>query len=205
MQRFAKTNLVGIVLAQLLLKGEVVAVPTETAYGLLADALNSRAVAKVVRLKGRSESKPIALVAGSLTQVECYFRMSSSERRLARKFWPGALTLLLKPKRKFPAAIAGLGGRVGVRVPASVWLRQLILVCGRPLTATSANRASGKTPYSAAAVVRQLTPRGLKYLVDGGTLPRRATSTVALVNRGTLTVVRVGAITEASLRRVLHS
>lgn len=183
--------------------GQVVAAPTETAYGLLADALDRRAVKAVVKLKGRNGRKPIALIAGSLAQVERYFHLSQTERQLAHKFWPGALTLLLKPRCKFSRALVGEGGRVGVRVPGVAWLRQLAQSCGRPLTATSANRAGGRTPYSTSAVVRQLSSRGLTHVVDGGVLPRRATSTVALLNRGTLTIVRAGAISEARLKRAL--
>lgn len=192
------------VLIELWRVGEVVAAPTETAYGLLADATNASAVRQVVALKGRSERKPIALIAGSLTQVERFFILSAAERRLARTFWPGALTLLLKSRRTFPKPIIGPGGRVGVRVPASAWLRRLVQFLGRPLTATSANRADRPTLYSSAAVVRQLAPRGLAYVVDGGVLPRRAISTVALVNRGTLTIVRAGAVSERRLRRALQ-
>ncbi len=181
----------------------VVAAPTETAYGLLADATSERAVRAVVRLKGRSDKKPIALIAADLKMVRRYFRLTSGELRLAKKFWPGPLTLLLKPKRKFPRVIVGPGGYVGVRIPASAWLRKLITAYGKPLTATSANRAGGLTPYSATAVVRQLKPRGLKYLVDGGTLQRRSTSTVALVVGHRLTVLREGAIPRVKLKRVL--
>lgn len=190
-------------LRNLLRKGMVVAAPTETAYGLLADALGAEAVKAVVKLKGRSEQKPIALMAADVPMVRRYFKLAGAEVQLAKQFWPGALTLLLKPKRKFPRAIIGKAGRVGVRIPASPWLRRLVQACGRPLTATSANQAGGKTAYSAATVVRQLKSRGLLYVVDGGSLPHRATSTVALISRGTLTIVRQGAISEARLKRAL--
>ncbi len=193
-------------LVRLLRAGQVVAAPTETAYGLLADATNTRAVREVLRLKGRkgrNKRKPIALVAADLSMVRRYFRMTSGELQLARAFWPGPLTLLLQPRRKFPPSVIGKVGRVGVRVPRSTWLRSLLKRYGKPLTATSANRASGPTPYSAVSVIRQLARPGLCYLVDGGRLPRRPTSTVVTFRQGKLHVVREGAIPSSKPRRVL--
>lgn len=192
-------------LASLVRAGAIVAAPTETAYGLLADASNKRAVTAVVRLKGRESNKPIALVASDLRMVQRFFRMTMSDLCLAKKFWPGALTILLVPKRRWPKSVTGAGRRVGVRVPGNAWLRRLIKEAGTPLTATSANRAGGPTPYSAAAVVRQLGKRGLKHLVDGGALHHRSTSTIISLASGHLTVVREGAIIRARLMRVLRS
>ncbi len=183
--------------------GEVVATPTETAYGLLADSTNTKAVARVVKIKGREPGKPIALMAADLKMVCKYFLLASGELRLANKFWPGPLTLLLKPKRKFPAAVVGPGGLIGVRVPGDVWLRTLIIAVGKPLTATSANRAGARTPYSARAVQRALAARGLTHLVDAGRLRLRPTSTVVRVRGQSVAVVRPGAVSERRLQRAL--
>jgi len=190
-------------LCRLLRVGEVVAAPTETAYGLLVDATNARAVRQVVKIKGREQGKPIALVASSLRMVKRYFRMTSSELRLANKFWPGPLTLLLKPRRKFPEVIQGSHGLVGVRVPGSVWLRRLVLTANVPLTATSANRAGGVTIYTPTAVRRALGARGLKFIVDGGRLKVRPTSTVARINKDVLEILRPGAVSSERLKRVV--
>jgi len=203
LKQFPKNGRAILELIPLFHAGQVVAAPTETAYGLLADATNASAVREVVRLKGRSEKKPIALVASDLAMVRRYFRMTKSELRLAKKFWPGPLTLLLKPKKKFPKPIIGAGGRVGIRVPRSVWLRSLLKRYGKPLTATSANRTGGQTPYSAVAVTRQLKSHGLSYLVNSGTLPSRPTSTVVLVSKDKFQLIREGAIPSSKLRRVL--
>jgi len=202
--RYSKSVKYTVPLRNLLRNGTVVAGPTETAYGLLASAVNKPAVSEVVRLKGRNEHKPIALVAADLRMVQQYFRLSSDELRLAKKFWPGALTLLLKPRRKFPLAVIGISGRVGVRVPGSVWLRKFCAAVGVPLTATSANRAGASTPYSATEVISQLGRRGLRYIIDGGRLLKRPTSTVVLASRGTLTVVRRGMISQQRLHKVMR-
>lgn len=185
--------------------GVVVAAPTETAYGLLANALNKQAVVAVVRIKGREHNKPMALVANDLKMVSHYFKISPNELRLAKKFWPGPLTLLLKPRQKFSVGIVGVNGRVGVRVPASAWLRKLVTLMGTPLTATSANRAGGPTSFSSNSVIRQLRARGLSHLVDGGRLKRVSVSTVAYLNNKRLIILRDGAISRARLERVLRS
>ncbi|MBI5465712.1 MAG: threonylcarbamoyl-AMP synthase [Candidatus Kerfeldbacteria bacterium] len=190
-------------LRQLLKIGEVVAAPTETAYGLLADALNPRAVARVQKIKGREPPKPIALVASDLRMVKRYFRMTRSELRMANYFWPGPLTLLLKPKYKFRPAIMGRGGLVGVRIPGNAWLRRLVLATNVPLTATSANRAGRNTAYTLLAVRRAFKSRGLKYIVDGGNLPPRLTSTVVKVDKDRLEILRPGAVSQGRLNKVL--
>lgn len=189
-------------LCRFLRAGEVIAAPTETAYGLLAEATNVKAVKQVARIKGREPGKPMALIAADLPMVRRYFLMSKNERLVARKFWPGPLTLLLRPRRQFSSAIQSRG-LVGVRVPGNVWLRRLISAVARPLTATSANPAGGATAYTLSAVRRSLGSGGLKYMVDGGSLPLRATSTVVRVKEGQLEILRPGAISKLKLYKIL--
>jgi L-threonylcarbamoyladenylate synthase len=191
-------------IAHLLRAGQIVAAPTETAYGLLAKATSVRAVRRVVKIKGREPGKPIALVAADIKMVRHYFRMSKVEQRLAEKFWPGPLTILLKPKKKFPHYVVGQAGLVGVRVPGAQWLRQLITAVKVPLTATSANRSGEAASYTSAAVKKNLAARGLKFLVDGGSLKRRPTSTVIRVRRGNAQIIRRGAVDIFKLKRVIN-
>jgi len=187
-------------ICQLIKKGEIVALPTETAYGLAADGTNAKAVAKIVGLKGRQPNKPIALLAADLKMVRRFFIITPTELRLVKKFWPGPLTLLLKPKYKFFKNIIGPGRLVGVRVPGDKWLRELISVYGNPLTATSANLSGQPASYSASAVKKSLVKRGLKYLVKGGRLPRQATSTVVKVKNNKVEVIRPGAISRRQIK-----
>lgn len=190
-------------ICRLLINGAVVALPTETAYGLAADAFSGRTIGQVIKLKGRERGKPIALMAADLKMVRQHFYLTSNELSLAKKFWPGPLTILLKPKRIFSKDIVSSAGLVGVRVPGDEWLRKLLSAVGRPLTATSANLAGKATPYTVALVKRALSKRGLKYLVNGGSLKHRKVSTVVSLRRGRLEIVRPGAVSAPRLEHMV--
>ncbi|MEK7537971.1 MAG: L-threonylcarbamoyladenylate synthase, partial [Patescibacteria group bacterium] len=138
-----------------LCRGEVIAYPTESFYALGADATNPRAIRQLFLVKHRARGNPIALIAADLRQVRKFFYLSAEELRLAKKYWPGALTMLLKPKRQIAvSALLGLTtpspllprrrgqAKVGVRVPAHAGARRLAKNAGVPLTATSANISS---------------------------------------------------------------
>jgi len=187
--------------------GGVIAYPTESFFALGADATNARAVKKVFRLKGRNK-KPIALIAGSLAQVEKFFFVSAVERRLMKRYWPGAVTILLQPKKDI-AADALLGTtpsrpssghpssmrrgqyRIGVRVPAHAGVRHLALSFGRPITATSAN-LSGKRPTKLRTVVER-TFRGI-VTVNGACGTARKPSTILSMDNGKINILRRGAV-----------
>lgn len=191
-------------LVNLLLAGEILAAPTETAYGLLAVAINQTAVRNVYKIKGREINKPCPVIMASLAQAKKYFYFNGTELKLANKFWPGPLTLVLKPKKNiWPKEVANKQGKVGVRVPGSLWLRTLLLAVGKPLTATSANIAGQPTLYSYQLVVRSLYKRGLKYVVAACLQPK-PTSTVTEVNRKKINIYRLGAISERRLLKVLN-
>lgn len=163
-------------IADQLRAGGIAIVPTDTAYALAADATNVRAIRVVRRLKGRGQ-KPIALLAADRAQVARFFNLSTAERRLARQFWPGPLTLVLTPRRaKLPVKALSPSGRVGVRVPTLAVARRLANLVSRPLTATSANRSGQGECYSVGAARRSLGVDVLAY--DVGRLPKRKPSTV---------------------------
>ena len=190
-------------ICRLIERGEVLAVPTETAYGLVADATSVRAMKHILELKGRRGSKTIPLVIASLRQAQKWARFSDKEKKLAQKYWPGPLTIVLKAKRKLPRGVLSPRGAIGLRVPGDSWLRKLLFVYGKPLTATSANITGGATPYTVSAVKKSLVKRGLKYLVNGGRLKRRPTSTIAQIVNGQVKILRPGAVSEKRLRRVV--
>ncbi|MFA6429976.1 MAG: L-threonylcarbamoyladenylate synthase [Patescibacteria group bacterium] len=176
-------------------KGGVIAFPTETTYGIGCDPRDGRAVRRVFRLKGRDPSKPLLLVAASLAQVECVADLSGPSRELARAHWPGPLTLILPVKRDAGLARgAFVAGEVAIRVSSSAIVRRLTHAFGFPIVATSANHSNQPECRSATAV-RFLFADRLDEIVDGGTLPRRAVSTVARVlEDGTIEVARKGAV-----------
>ncbi len=202
---YPRTNRSLAAVVAVLKAGKVVAGPSETAYGLFADAANASAVRAVARLKGRRDPKAMPLVASDMNMVRKYCRMNTVEAGLARRFWPGPLTLVLTANGKLLKAVRAADGTVGIRIPGSVWLRKLARGAGGPLVATSANVTGKSTPYSAAQVTRALVRRGLSYMVDGGKLRRRPTSTVVKVERARLTVLRDGAIPRRKLERMLRS
>lgn len=173
--------------------GQPVILPTDTAYALAADATQPAAIRRVQRLKGRAAKKPIALLATDRQQVERAFRLNTLERRLARRYWPGPLTLVLTPRpTRLATAALSPSGRVGVRVPRLPIVRRLLATLGRPVTATSANRSGERACYTVRAAQRSL---GASIpALDIGWLPRRRVSTVCEVRRGSIRILRPGPI-----------
>ena len=176
-------------------RGQVVCVPTETTYGLAADARSAEAVARVVALKGRDPSRsPIALIAADAAQARAVTgAWPARAEALAAAHWPGPLTLVLPAARALPAALVGSAG-VGVRVASHAWARALAAGLGGAITATSAN------PHGAAAATTVAEARGyfgpgVSVYLDAGTCAATLASTVVAVDAdGALRVLRHGAI-----------
>jgi L-threonylcarbamoyladenylate synthase len=146
--------------------GRVVAFPTDTLYGLAANPYDASAVAAIFALKGRGGNQPLPLVAADIGQVTDAADMPPVAMRLARAFWPGPLTLLLRSTATFAAGVGSADGLVGIRVPDSEIGRGLARSVGHLLTATSANR-SGDLPTADPDVVASTLP-AMAALVDGG-------------------------------------
>lgn len=128
--------------AQILASGGVILYPTDTLYGLGADALSDEAVAKIKRIKGRNEQKPIHAVVADMAMAERYAGVNNVARSLAQKFLPGPLTLILKKKEGIETGIARDMSTFGIRIPDNVFCLDLAREFGKPFTTTSAN-ASG--------------------------------------------------------------
>jgi L-threonylcarbamoyladenylate synthase len=146
--------------------GRVVAFPTDTLYGLAANPYDASAVAAIFALKRRSGNQPLPLVAADISQVADVAGMNPGAMRLARAFWPGPLTLLLRSTATFAAGVGSADGLVGIRVPDSEIGRVLARSVGHLLTATSANR-SGDPPTADPDTVASTLP-AVAALVDGG-------------------------------------
>lgn len=183
---------------RVLRSGGTAVIPTDTAYALAADATNRAAVARVKQIKGRDANKPIALIAASTVQVGRFFHITLKARKLARRFWPGPLTIVLKPKRALARSGVARDG-VGIRVPANATARRIAKLLGRPITATSANRSGGPTAYSPRAASRAFPRSKPDLLFDHGRLPERPVSTVVRLRGGRIEVVRPGAISQRKL------
>jgi L-threonylcarbamoyladenylate synthase len=181
--------------AEILHKGGLVAFPTESFYGLAALALDEAAVAKIVALKGRQENAPIACIAADLEAATRLWAAPVPEvaLELARKHWPGSLTIVAPAAAGLPAPLVGAGG-VGVRVPPHAWALALAAAVEQPITATSAN-LSGKPPARSVVDVRAQLGTGVDLYLDGGETAGGLPSTVVEVSpRSAPRVVRVGAV-----------
>ncbi len=188
--------------ARLLAAGAVLAFPTDTLYGLAVDPRREDAVRKLYRIKGRPVDQALPLIAAGLTQVEaCAGGLPALGLRLARRFWPGPLTLVVPAWPGLdPLALAG-GDSVAVRVPAHAVARRLAEALGHPVTATSANR-SGDAPSAGPRAVAAALGDDLDGLIDAGPCPGGPPSTIVDVRQVSPRLVRAGAI---AWDRVLES
>jgi len=154
-------------MAKLLRAGEVVGVPTETVYGLAADALNARACGKIFRAKGRPSSDPLIVHVLGWRDVEEIAETNEAAKGLAERFWPGPLTFVLRKKAAVPDVVTAGRPSVAVRAPSHPLLRKLLRLAGRPLAAPSANPFGYVSPTTAAHVQRGLGRR-VRHILDGG-------------------------------------
>jgi len=187
-------------LGALLRRGGVVAFPTETFYGLGALARDPAAVERLARAKGRPDGKPLPLVAADAGMVQEVAVLDGLARRLAERFWPGPLTLVLPARPGLPAPITGGTGTVGIRVPGSEVARALCRAAGGAIVSTSANPAGGPPPVAAGALDAGLLAR-IDGVLDAGPTPGGLPSTVVRVDGGRLTLLRDGAVPFAELER----
>jgi L-threonylcarbamoyladenylate synthase len=183
--------------------GEVVVYPTETFYGMGADALSSAALDRLFALKGREPGKPVALiVADGRSAFELAREVPEAARRLAEAFWPGPLTLVLPARDNLPGPLIGPDGGVGVRVSPHPIARALAAGLGRPITATSANLAGGQ-PATTLGEARNTFGAKVKVYLEGGKLTANAASTVVACDRNGWRVLRAGAISDGAIAAAL--
>lgn len=186
--------------ARILLAGGLVAVPTETVYGLAADATNGAAVARIFEAKGRPSFNPLICHVASLAMAEELAHVSPLARRLAERFWPGPLTLVLPRKTPCPVselATAGLPS-IGLRIPQHIATLEIIRRVGRPLAAPSANPSEQLSPTTAAHVASGLGSR-IDLIVDGGASPAGVESTIIAPGEAHAVMLRPGAIARADI------
>jgi L-threonylcarbamoyladenylate synthase len=188
--------------AELLRAGEVVALPTETVYGLAANALDIKAVAKIFRIKGRPANNPIIVHIVSVEMAKrCVTAWSKPAEKLARAFWPGPLTLVLPCAKEIPGIVTADGVTVGVRWPGHPFIQAVIRECGFPLAAPSANLSSRVSPTNAGHVRKQLGDK-IPLIVDGGQSQIGIESTVLDLTVSPPRVLRPGMIHAVSLEAV---
>ncbi|HVB33379.1 MAG TPA: L-threonylcarbamoyladenylate synthase [Patescibacteria group bacterium] len=189
--------------ARFIRRGEVVGIPTDTLYGLAADPFNLAAVERVFRVKGRTESKALPILIDSMERARMLAReLPEVFYRLAKAFWPGALTVIVAASDRLPLKVTGNSGRIALRWPRQPVACKLIEVAGTPLTGTSAN-LSGFDPCTSAQQVAEQLGERLPLILDAGETERAVASTIVDVRGEDYRMVREGAISEEAILHAL--
>lgn len=189
--------------AEVLAAGGLVAFPTETVYGLGADASNAAALGRVFDVKGRPRSHPLIVhVASAEALSEWAVEVPEVGHALARRFWPGPLTLIVKRSAKVSPMATGGKATVGLRVPSHPMARQLLARFGGGVAAPSANRFGRISPTTAEHVAADLGD-DVDYLLEGGSCEVGVESTIVDVSRGAPVLLRLGGVTRAALEAAI--
>lgn len=174
--------------------GGVVAIPTDTLYGLACDPFRADAVSRLFAVKGRAAGQALPLIAADAAQVAVHLgAVPPLGARLAQRFWPGPLTLIVVAPASLVCDVTGDTGTVGVRVPADAVARAIAAACGRPITATSAN-VSGQPATSDPDDIERTLGDRIDLLIDTGPTRGGAPSTIVDVTSAEPRLVREGAI-----------
>jgi len=176
--------------------GQVVALPTDTFYGLAVDPVNLHAVDRIYELKERSRHKPLSLLISDVAQAYALARSCDTAfDRLAERFWPGPLTIIVKAGSKLPLRVTANTGNVALRVPEAAIARAVVQRLGLPITATSAN-LQGMPECTYAGGVRDQLGGMIPLIVDGGPTARSVATTIVDLSNGdrSWSILREGAI-----------
>ena len=189
--------------ADILRTGGLVAVPTETVYGLAADATQEGAVRANYGAKGRPETKPLNVLVDGMGMVEAVCRdIPEDAYRLAEVFWPGPLTMILWGNGALPPIVPAGGGTQGVRCPDHPYTLAVIRALGRPLACPSANLSGQPSPRSAQDVLAQLGGR-IHAVLDGGECTVGVESTILDLTAAPYRILRRGGLSREAIERVL--
>ena len=188
---------------RLLQAGEIIAIPTETVYGLAGDAMNDVAIRKIFEAKGRPSDNPLIVHVASVEQTKQFVdTIPSVAKRLMDAFWPGALTIILPSNGRASSLVTAGLGSIGLRMPDHPAALELIRASGLGLAAPSANRSGRPSPTSATHVADDLTGR-IAGIVDGGPTGIGVESTVIDCTGETATILRPGGVTKEAIEAVI--
>lgn len=189
--------------ARILKEGGIVAFPTETVYGLGANALDTKAVRKIFEAKGRPSDNPLIVHVHSIRSARQLAHVTPRAKLLMKKFWPGPLTLVLKKKTGIPGVVTSGLSTVAIRMPSHTIALRLIRMAGVPVAAPSANRAGRPSPTRAEHVLHDLDRR-IDLILDGGPTHVGLESTVVDMTGHRPVILRPGQITAEAIARVLR-
>ena len=191
--------------AEILVKGGVIAYPTETFYGLGVDATSEKAIEKIFAVKGRDFKNPISLIVGHANQVYLLVKdVPPLAQKLMAEFWPGALTIVFSASKKVSPLLTAGTGKIGLRVSSHPIALKIAQTINRPLTATSAN-LSGAPECSLASVVIEQMGDKINAIVDGGKTPGDQTSTIIDVTCDPPVILREGVIRKEIIEQCIIS
>ena len=193
--------------SKVLRNGGVVMYPTDTLYGLGADAFSDKAVDKIYAIKGRDEKKPIHCIVADIAMAEEYAEVTDDARLLFERLLAGGLTVILKKREAVVGGIARGLDTIGIRIPHNDFCIQLAGAFGEPFTATSANLAGHEHQWSVEAILKQLGPNAemIDLIIDAGELPPSAPSTVVDLSGEDPLIVREGAIAAADIWNAIRA
>lgn len=185
--------------AELIRQGELVGMPTETVYGLAADAENSQAVKRIFEAKGRPQDNPLIVHLGDISQIEEYAcDIPDIAYRLAENFCPGPLTMVLPKRDRIPDVTSAGLDTVGIRIPGHKTARALIKASGKAIAAPSANLSGSPSPTTAMHVMKDMEGR-IPAVIDGGSCPVGVESTVISFEDGRIRLLRPGFVSAEEL------
>lgn len=188
---------------ELIKLGEVVAMPTETVYGLAANAFDENAVTKIFKAKGRPADNPLIVHISDLTMIsDVASEISASALACAKAFWPGPLTIILPKSANVPAVTSGGLDTVGIRMPSHPAAAALISECGVPLAAPSANLSGSPSPTCVRHVIADMNGR-VPAIIDGGICAAGVESTVITFEQDAVKILRPGVISARQLSSIV--
>jgi len=191
--------------AEVLRAGGVVLYPTDTLYGLGADALSDAAVDKIYTIKWREEEKPIHCIVADLTMAAEYAELDPNARVLAKQFLPGPLTLILKKRSEITTGIARNIETIGIRIPKNDFCLKMIKQFGGPITTTSANKSGESPERTTKKIIEQLDAHETDLVIDAGELPVSKPSSVVDLSSTHPIILREGAISAAEIWETLRA
>ncbi len=190
--------------AEFIRRGELVAIPTDTFYGIAADPFNLAAVDQIYRVKGRPETRALPILVNTTSQAAALARdVPYTFHKLAAKFWPGPLTLLVEASTGVPLKVTAHTGNVALRWPKSAIVDALIALVKGPITGTSGNISGQPACASAVDLLEQMGDR-LPLILDAGETPGNLASTIVKLEGDDWEIMRQGVITEQEIRAALE-
>lgn len=190
--------------AEILAKGGIIAYPTETFYGLGADATNEKAIEKIYTIKGRNSNNPISIIIGSAENLyTLVHNVPLAAQKLMQAFWPGALTIVFQASNKISPLLTAGTGKIGIRLSSHHGAQVIAQRLGRPLTATSANLSGAPECTQASEVAEQIGDK-IDAIVDLGQTTGDKVSTIIDVTCDPPVILREGTITRQSIENIFR-